>query len=548
MRARLTIEAGDARPGELDLEPNDSASLGRSRDNTVVLRSEHASRLHAKVYFENGRWYVRDFSLNGTLLNGQRMPQQQAELDHGHEIRVGDIRVRFTLQDTVTSTQVSRVSTTSSLVAVPPTTARLPASDASVLSTFMAGQVGETDPHLLLRQALILLQNQTGAYVVGFVTADPSDPLPKVVYPDSASIDPAMCRNMTRKVQREGRTAWLGTDLTDTRPTDTLKEVTDAAAVPVRTTGVVLGLLHIYKKGEFFAERDVRFTEALAEFLAGCLKSLRVRRNLEAEVARLRSHPPPAEELIGDSGPMVRLRQQIAHAAAQPFPVLIRGEAGVGLELVAEQLHRLSPRSVGPFVALGCAALAPALFESELFGGRTAGDAGSGRVQAADDGTLFIDEIAALPMDCQNRLVHVIEDRTFRPAGSATELRSDARIIAATQFDLEAAVEKVQFRKQLFDRLSTLVIDVPPLRSHLEDVPFLVQYFLDRLAVEAHRQVEVTEAAMHKLAAYLWPGNLRQLRAELEVAALRSNRNLLDEADVLVGCERLLIERTAKPA
>src|SRR5262249_46033800 len=113
---------------------------------------------------------------------------------------------------------------------------------------------------------------------------------------------------------------------------------------------------------------------------------------------------------------------------------------------------------------------------------------------------------------------------------------------------LEAAVEKVQFRKQLFDRLSTLVIDVPPLRTHLEDVPFLVQYFLDRLAVEAHRQVEVTEAAMHKLASYLWPGNLRQLRAELEVAAMRSNRNLLDENDVLVGCERLLIERTAKPA
>ena len=545
MCARLTIEAGDARPGELDLDPNDSASLGRSRDNTVVLRSEHASRLHAKVYFENGRWYVRDFSLNGTLLNGERIPQQ-AELDHGYEIAVGEIRVRFTLQDSAPSTQLSRPGSTSSQLASSPTTSRLQGGDVSVLSAFMASRVGETDPLVLLRLALLLLQNQTGAYVVGFLTADPGDPLPKVVYPDSAGIDPPLSRHMTRKVQREGRTVWLGTDVTDTRPSDSLKEVTDAVAVPVRSGGDVLGLLHVYKKGEFFAERDVRFSEALAEFLGGCLKGLRGRRNLEAELASLRSHPPAVDELIGDSAPMVRLRLQIVQAAAQPFPVLVRGEAGVGVEVVAANLHRHSPRAAGPFVAVACTAMAPALLEGELFGSRTAGETRPGLVQAADDGTLFLDEVAALPLDCQNRLIHMIEHKTYRPLGSATEVRSDVRIVAATQFDLETAIGEGLFRKPFLDRLNTLVIDVPPLRTHLQDVPFLVQYFLDKLALECRRQVAVTDAAMRKLSSYLWPGNLRQLRAELEVAALRSNREILDDSDMLIGCERMLIERREK--
>ena len=546
MRARLTIEAGDARPSELDLEPNDSASLGRSRDNTVVLRSEHASRLHAKVFFENGRWYVRDFSLNGTLVNGERIPQQ-AELDHGNEIRIGDIRVRFTLKDAAPSTQTSAAGSSSYLSAAP-TAPRLQLADASVLSAFMGEQVGESDPHVLVRQVLILLHGQTGSYVTGFLTADANEPLRKAVYPESAGIDVAMSRHMTRKVQRDGRTVWLGTDMTDTRPTDSLKEVTDAAAVPVRFGADVLGILHAYKKGEFYAERDIRFMEAAAEFLAGCLSGLRVSRRQEAEIARLRSHPPEAEELIGDSAAMVKLRQQIAQAAPQPFPVLIRGEPGVGVALVAANLHRYSQRGTAPLVAVACTASAPALLEGELFGNRSSTELRPGLIQAADDGTLFLDEIAALPLDCQGRLVRLLEEKLYKPVGATAEISSDVRLVAATQFDLEASVAKGQFRKTLFERLSTQVIDMPPLRAHLEDVPFLVQYFLDRLSLEGRGELTVSDAAMRKLASYIWPGNLRQLRAELEVAALRSGRDVIDEGDVLVGCEKFLIRPAQKSA
>jgi transcriptional regulator with PAS, ATPase and Fis domain len=169
-------------------------------------------------------------------------------------------------------------------------------------------------------------------------------------------------------------------------------------------------------------------------------------------------------------------------------------------------------------------------------------------IQAADDGTLFLDEIAALPLDCQGRLLRLLEEKMYKPVGATTEICSDIRLVAATQFDLEAAVAQGQFRKTLFERLSTQVIDMPPLRAHLEDVPFLVQYFLDKLSLEGRRQLTVSDTAMHKLASYIWPGNLRQLRAELEVAALRSGRDVIEEGDVLVGCEKFLIRPAQKTA
>src|SRR5262249_21786707 len=147
-----------------------------------------------------------------------------------------------------------------------------------------------------------------------------------------AGIDPTLSRQLTRRVQRDGKTMWLGTDLSDSRPHDALKEVTDALCVPLRSGSGPVGMLHVYKKGEFFSETDVRFVEALADFLAGWLKGVRIRRNLSAQIGRLRTHPPAVDELIGDSPPMVQLRQRIAELATQPLPVLIRGEAGVGVD------------------------------------------------------------------------------------------------------------------------------------------------------------------------------------------------------------------------
>jgi Nif-specific regulatory protein len=548
MRAHLKIEAGDGRPGELDLDPQQPITMGRSRDNTIVLRSEHASRLHAKIYYENDAWYVRDFSMNGTLVNGARIHQAYA-LEDGHDIRIGEIRLRFTLPDPApsqpTKPHVSEKSRERSTLVTAVSTTRLQTSDMSVLCTFMASHVGEADAHVLLQKSLQLLVNLTQAYVAGFLSPDANEPMPKVVIPDSAGIDVSLSRHLTRRVQRDGKPMWLSTEVNETRPTDLLQEVTDALCVPVGPVDLPLGMLHLYRKGEFFSERDLRFAEALADFLAGCMRGMHVRRHLEAEVARLRSHPPTVEELIGDSAPMVHLRQQIAQAALQPLPVLIHGEPGVGLETVAYSLHAQGPRSAGPFIAVPCLATAPTLLEGELFGTAAAGDASMGWCLAADEGTLFLDEVAALPLEAQTRLVHLIEDKSIRPVTSAQDIRADVRIVAATQYDLEDAVEQNLFRKPLFDRLNMALIEVPPLRAHLDDVPYLVQYFLDKLTLESQRQVSLSDSAMHKLQAYLWPGNARQLRAELEAAVLRSNNEVIEADELLVGCDRHLMTSAA---
>lgn len=550
MKARLTIEAGDARPEQLELEPTQAASLGRSRDNTVVLRSEHASRLHCKVFFEEGRWQIQDFGMNGTLVNGERV-HQRANLEHGQEIRVGEIRLRFTLDGQSTSTHSARAisndrkewSSHSGLM----TASRLHSADMSVLCAFMAAHVGCPDPLVLLRESLALLLSQSAAQATGYLSSDPADPIPKAVQPAGAGFDNVFSRHMTRRAQRDSKTIWLATELTESRPTDSLKEITDALCVPVRNAGVAVGMLHAIKKGDYFNERDVRFAEAMADFLAGCLSGLQLRHNLEMEVQRLKVRPPLMEELIGDSAPMVRLRQQIAQIAAQPLPALIRGEAGVPLDAVAVALHRSGPRAIGPFVSVPCTTIAPSMLESELFGPRSAGPAGEawlpGYCALADEGSLHIDEVADLTIDAQARLLRLIEEKCYRPANGSADQRADVRVLAATQFDLETAASRNRFRKPLLAKLSQAVIDVPPLRTHLEDIPYLVQFFVDRLAVECRRQVTLTDAAMRKLQSYMWPGNHLQLRAELDAAVMRAVKDEIDEDDVLVGCESMLMVR-----
>ncbi|HLW63804.1 MAG TPA: sigma 54-interacting transcriptional regulator [Gemmataceae bacterium] len=547
MQARLVVEAGDGAPGEVDLSPDDPVSMGRSRDNTIVLRDEHASRLHARIHFADGHWQIQDFGLNGTFVNGERI-HKHAQLEHGQEIRIGKVRMRFQLPDPPSSSQF-RLGMTNGARERPtmgsPSTARLHIDETAILCHFMAGATAIADPARLLRNALQLTLTQSNSYVAGYLSPDAAEPHPKVVVPDTAGIDLSLSRQLTRRVQRDGKTVWLGTNISESRPADSMREVTDAVCVPVRSGGKTLGMVHVYKKGQFFAERDVRFVEAMAEFLGGCLQQLHVQRRLQLQTAFLRSHPLILDELIGDSAPMVKLRQQIAEVAPQPLPVLIHGEPGVGVEVVAWNLHHQSARVEGPLVAVACQEVAPAMLEGDLFGKRTsaAGESVSCHSACADEGSLFLDEVAILSLECQHRLHRMLEEKRFRPLGSPTEMPCDTRLIAATQYELSDAVANGQFRKDLYECLNVLTVELPPLRTHLEDIPYLVQYFLDKLAVRSRRLITLTDAAMRKLCSYSWPGNTRQLRAELEGAVLRTTREVIEEGELLQGCERLLVAR-----
>ncbi|MCX8036281.1 MAG: sigma-54 dependent transcriptional regulator [Candidatus Sumerlaeia bacterium] len=240
-------------------------------------------------------------------------------------------------------------------------------------------------------------------------------------------------------------------------------------------------------------------------------------------------------ELIGRSGAMQRIQEEIAQAAGGEATVLCTGEIGVGKELVARAIHRASARADGPFVDLNCAALPDEnLLLSELFGHERGAftDAKAmkkGRFELAQGGTLLLDEISDLSPNAQGKLLRVIETRQFSRLGGLRTLDVDCRIICATNADLGEAVAQGRFREDLFYRINVFPIRVPPLRERAEDIPMLARYFVQQFAEKYRRPEPVfDEAAMQRLCAYSWPGNVRELRNFCERLAIRMKNPLID--------------------
>ncbi len=248
---------------------------------------------------------------------------------------------------------------------------------------------------------------------------------------------------------------------------------------------------------------------------------------LREEVKRLKEAVATTQgmdELVGESLGMRKVYDLIDRVAETDATVLITGESGTGKELVARALHRRSQRKAGPFVAINCAAMPETLLESELFGHVKGAftDAKAGRaglLLQASSGTLFFDEIGEMPLGMQPKLLRSLQERTVRPVGGSDEVPFDARIIAATNRDLESEVESNRFREDLFYRINVVRIDVPPLRMRSNDVLLLAQHFLERIANRsAKRVVGISSAAAEKLLAYEWPGNVRELQNCIERA------------------------------
>jgi len=237
-------------------------------------------------------------------------------------------------------------------------------------------------------------------------------------------------------------------------------------------------------------------------------------------------------QVIGQSGPFLDALERASRAAALDRPVLVIGERGTGKELVAERLHRLSPRWDQPLVIMNCAALPETLIEAELFGHEAGAFTGAtkarvGRFEEAHGGTLFLDELGTLSMAAQDRLLRAVEYGEITRIGSSRPLRVDVRIVAATNEHLPDKVARHQFRADLLDRLSFEVVTLPPLRARAGDVPVLADHYGRRMASEMGRLdwPGFSREAMAELVAYDWPGNVRELRNVVERAVYRWERD-----------------------
>ena len=254
-------------------------------------------------------------------------------------------------------------------------------------------------------------------------------------------------------------------------------------------------------------------------------------RALRREVGLLRDATTP-EAPVGESPAWRRVMEMVRAVAATDSILLLTGESGTGKELLARLAHRLSPRAAGPYVRVNCAAVPLEIWESEFFGHRKgsftgAGNDREGRFQLADRGTLFLDEVGAMPLAGQAKLLRVIQDGEFDRVGDERPTRVDVRIVAATNSDLGAEVSAGRFRSDLFYRLNVVRVEVPPLRDRPEDIPLLASRFVVEIAGRLGRKPpELGPEILDRLRAYSWPGNVRELRNVIERALILSPRGL----------------------
>jgi two-component system nitrogen regulation response regulator NtrX len=259
---------------------------------------------------------------------------------------------------------------------------------------------------------------------------------------------------------------------------------------------------------------------------------------LERENATLRAELDHRGQIIGDSGVVRELRDAIATAAPSNGRVLIHGENGSGKELVAHAIHALSARKDGPFVEVNCAAIPEELIESELFGHEKGAFTGAlarrhGRFELADGGTLFLDEIGDMSLKTQAKVLRALEEQAFERVGGKDTIRVDVRVIAASNHDLPALIREGRFREDLYYRLNVIPIDSPPLRARKDDIPLLLDHFLQILCAENNKRVKrVTGEALAYFLAYDWPGNVRELRNMIERLVIMVPRDVIDVDDL----------------
>jgi Nif-specific regulatory protein len=548
------------------LTPGPRYRLGRAVTNRIVLKDDLCSREHAELYEREHHWHLRDLgSLNGTRVNG-RTVTTDVRLNEQDEVNLGRTTFVFVTamnqlpdapasNDPVTHDELAikkRLSQTSYLVKVLPNAATAPPPTRAVRDTALLyrlaiemGAAGTPDELIstVLDGLLDATEADVGAVLAIKDGADPEllayrhrDPQVKTYYKVS--------RYVTTEVLAacEGVLAENVAQDQHLRNRESLSElhVLSLICAPVLFEGTVLGLIHLYstKIEHRLNSDDLEFALAVARQFGIAYHQMRRQTALATQNQTLRSQLNLESELVGASSALSDIEEMITRVAETNATVLVRGESGVGKELVARAIHTYSPRRDGPLICLNCAALTETLLESELFGHEKGAFTGAterklGKFEAADHGTLFLDEIGEMQLSTQAKLLRALEGHAFERVGGHQSVRVDVRVVAATNRALEEAVKAGTFRRDLFYRLQVVEIRVPPLRERKADVPVLAEHFLQRFVRETGRKIRgFTPAALLKLQAHNWPGNVRELRNAIERAVALSLGPQLDAADI----------------
>jgi transcriptional regulator with GAF, ATPase, and Fis domain len=516
---------------------------------------------------EDGRFQIRDLgSRNGTVVNG--LPVKQQWLHHGDEIAVGDSVFLFLLEDEDRAAPASRVELDDThptaetklihprevvylqpdrLMRELPVTSQVARNlgallkisrvvhairDLEELQAQLMDLIFEVVP--ASRGAILLTEGSAQEFSSLYArTRKPGQP--QLV---------RVSRTIARQVMNEN-VAILGVDVPATAPLRDVEslvasEVRSLLCVPLTVFQRVIGCIYLdsIAPGQRFHEDHLQLMVAVAGISAVALDNARRVQWLEQENHRLSTEVSREQTLVGEGGRMKEIYQFLAKVAPTDSTVLIEGESGTGKELVARALHQNSGRAGKPFVAINCAAIPESLLESDLFGHERGAFTGAssqkkGRLEVADGGVVFLDEIGELAPALQVKLLRVLQEREFERVGGTHPIKVDIRLIAATNRDLSQAVSNGQFRQDLYYRLAVVKMTMPPLRERKEDIPLLARYFVQKYAKRCKVKVKpVSREAMSALMNHDWPGNVRELENAIERALVLGSSDIVLAEDL----------------
>lgn len=562
---------------------NHVTTIGRAPTNKVVLRDEVCSRNHCEIFKANGVWTLRDLdSRNGTTIDGVDVEGDTA-LEPGQVIEIGDTRLTFTDDPSIVPEMgVSEDSETRAGDGIEP--AILSRQDqpsfqtgggAELAKLYKLGlQLGSAKTRQQLAEVVLTsLSEETVAGISAILLIregkelEPASEYLKIAAYYSGEDQPyhRLSNSLSDIVLRD-REAILARDVsedTELAVFDSLGELQAMSVIcaPIRCGDRFHGLVHLYSTNPDnpLDENELNFTVAVADQMATALDQLKEREQLQvgleqAEVQKknLINQLEVASEIIGESPVIQDLRKQIGLLSPTDATVLIRGESGVGKELVARSIHLHSNRAAGPLVCMNCAALNESLLESELFGHEKGAFTGAteraaGRFEQAHKGTLFLDEIGEMTPGIQAKFLRVLEGHAFERVGGRKSVQVDVRVVAATNRDLEEAVEEGEFRSDLYFRLNVAEIHVQPLQSRREDIPLLAEFFLQKFVQKTGRQIKgFTKDAMQLMLDYSWPGNVRELQNTIERTVILCGGELVCGSDIQLS--RLNRKQSSAPS